>query len=80
MNEPPAHPTPAKPTRSQIVFFGVIFGISMAVGRIAGDGVRESLGWWGSMAVGTLATIVGAFVGLIVAQAWQRWKQPRSTP
>lgn len=48
----------------------IVLGI--AVGRLAGDAVRDAVGWWGSLGVGTLAAIVAALAVFLVIQAMRR--------
>ena len=40
--------------------------------RLASDAVRESLGWWGSVGVGTVAAGVAALVTALIVSAIQR--------
>jgi hypothetical protein len=64
--------TRPKSTRAQWVRFGLAFGIGYATARIAGDAVEESLGWWGSLVVGTLVAVVAALVTYYLVSALQR--------
>ena len=67
--------------KKQLVFFspgmlpmGVGIGLGMWAGRLAGDVVRDVVGWWGSLAVGGLTAMAVALVTFYVVQAFvRRW-------
>ena len=46
----------------QGAWLGLIVGGGSVVGRLASDAVREQLGWWGSMGVGTVAALAFALL------------------
>jgi uncharacterized membrane protein len=56
----------------QILLTVLPIALGIAVGRLAGDAVREQVGWWGSLGVSTLAAIVAALVVFFVIQAVRR--------
>ena len=56
----------------QILFAVLPLALGITVGRLAGDAVRDSVGWWGSLGVGTLTAIVVALVLFFVIQAVKR--------
>jgi hypothetical protein len=47
-------------------------GVGMVAGRIAGDAVREPLGWWGSLGVGVLVAVVAAVATAFLVSKWHR--------
>lgn len=51
--------------------------LGIGVGRLAGDAVRESVGWWGSLGVGTLAAMIAALVVFFVIHVVRRRGQAR---
>jgi hypothetical protein len=67
---PPAHD--ARLTTRQILAIGLPLGIGITVGRLAGDAVKESLGYWGSLVVGFVAAGVVAVVSAVIVIGLQR--------